>query len=43
MIDYYPPLRRNEHGLLRTWLFSGDLPENNHENPLFYQEELHRE
>jgi len=37
-------LRRNEHGLLRTWLFSGDLPENNHKkNSLFYQEDLHRE
>jgi len=28
--DYYPPLLRNRHGLLRRWLFSGALPENNH-------------
>jgi len=31
---YYPPLLRNQHGLLRRWLFSGNL---------FYQEDLHRE
>jgi len=36
--DDDPPLRRNWHGLLRRWLFSGALPENNHKKNLHREE-----